>query len=190
MSIYQAVEIDGKSYDAFASVDEADDYLAAEPGPDAEAWRALGEAGADTKGRNLVGATRIIARQPLRPDVLTTDPIVPALREATILLAAAMANGYDAANQASTASGIKRQKAGSVEQEFFYGAGGGANGQGFRFPLAIWELIRGLIGGTAIDSGLGGSIASGTCGRSITEQDYGFGGYGYGDDDGYRRACD
>lgn len=192
MITYQAVEIGGKSYDALASVVQADDYLAAEPDAIAGAWRALTDG--DDKGRNLVGATRIILRQSIRPEVLTANPQPPQLAEAAILLAAAMAGGYDAANQSTTASGIKRQKAGSVEQEFFYGAAGGASGNGFRFPLPVWELIRGLLGGGADDSGIGGSFSSGTCGRSITGIDYGFGGPAYSgdgyDSDNYDRAYD
>lgn len=189
MITFEAVLIDGKSYDSLASLAQADDYLAAEPEPTSGAWRALSDA--DEKGRYLVGATRVILRQPIRPELLD-GPVAPALREAAILLAAAMAGGYDAANQATTASGIKRQKAGSVEQEFFFGAAGGASGNGFRFPLPVWELLRGLLNGTGDDSGIGGSFSSGTCGRSISEIDYGFGG-GYGPDsaqDSHDRAYD
>jgi hypothetical protein len=187
MITYEAVVIGGKSYDSLASIAEADEYLLAEPGPDATAWRALTDL--NEKGRNLVGATRIIMRQRIRPELLV-DPILPALRDATILLAAAMANGYDAANSATTASGIKRQKAGSVEQEFFM-PGIVAGSGGFRFPLSIWELLRGLLDGGADDSGIGGSFASGTCGQSIANIDYGYGsgGYGYGDDN-YDRSCE
>lgn len=188
MITFETVQIGGKPYDSLATIAEADDYLAAQPGAEADAWRALPDG--DEKGRYLVGATRIIMRQPIQPEFLV-DPILPALQQAAILLAAAMAGGYDAANQASTASGIKRQKAGSVEQEFFYGAAGGASGNGFRFPLPIWELLRGLLGSSGNDSGLGGSFSSGTCGRSIANVDYGYGSgqYGYGDDS-YDRAYD
>jgi len=185
MSIYQVVTIDSVDYDSFESLADADSYLAADP--NAEPWRALGSdaAGVNAKGRFLVGATRVLARQLWRDGVIV-DPLPQALQEATAELASAMAGGYDAANQQSTASGLKRQKAGSVEQEFFWSQ---SIGVGLRFPLPVWELIRDLLA-SADSSGIGSSLSTGTCGQPISQIDYGYGpGYGI-EDDNYRRVCD
>jgi hypothetical protein len=179
MSIYETISIGGHDYDSFESVAAADIYLAIDP--NAAAWRAL--ATPEEKGGLLVSATRTLARQPWPAGVIA-DPLPQAIKDATAELAAAMAGGYDAANQSTTASGLKRQKAGSVEQEFFWSQ---ATSVGTRFPLSVWELIKGLLGGDG--AGIGGSFSSGTCGRDISQTDYGYGATAY-DDDGCRRACD
>lgn len=177
---FKTITIGGKDYPAFADRADANDYLAVSPG--ATAWRALPDDDA-SRGPYLIEATRILLRQNWQAGALD-DPVPQAIIDASIELAAAMAGGYDAANQASTASGVKRQKAGSVEQEFF--APGLVTPVGNRFPLPVWELIKGYLGGGEGAAGLGGSIASGTCGRSISEIPYDF---GY-DSERFRREWD
>lgn len=181
MSIYETITIGGVDYDSFQTRAQANAYLAVSPY--AEAWRALADTDA-ARGPYLIEATRILVRQSWPAGVIA-DPLPQVIKDATVELASAMAGGYDAANQATTATGIKRQKAGSVEQEFFWSQ---TVATGYRFPLPVWELIKSLLGGDG--SGLGGSFSSGTCGRDISQIDYGYGPGGYGDDDGYRRACD
>lgn len=181
MSLYETITIGGNDYDSFESVSDADIYLAVDP--TASAWRALPDA--DAKGGYLVAATRVFVRQSWQDGVIA-DPLPQAIKDATALLAAAMAGGYDAANQATTASGVRRQKAGSVEQEFFWSQTIGA---GLRFPLPIWELIKGFLDG-ADSSGIGATASTGTCGRSIADIDYGYGPQ-FGDDyDDSRRRYD
>lgn len=180
---YDEVTIGGKQYPVLASVEFIDEYLAADPA--AVGW-AAGDATA--KAQWAVQATRIFGRQDWQGEQLdllafprsgipgvASDSIPLEIQQAIAELASALANGYDAANRTSTSDGIKRQKAGSVEQEFFYGAGGGPDGQGLRFPLPVWELIKGLLG-SADGIVIGGSIASGVCGGSAFERDFGFGG--------------
>ncbi len=179
MAIYKIVTIGGVDYNSFEDLATADIYLAADP--NADAFRAGDD---DAKGRWLVTATRTLARQNWQDGVIA-DPLPQEIRDATVELANAIAGGFDAANSETTASGIKRQSAGSVEQEFFHpGSLGMAHGH--RFPLSVWELIRGLLAGSGA-SGIGSSLASGTCGQTIADIDYGYSG-GYGDGDGYRRS--
>lgn len=162
----KTISIGGKDYDSFADRAEANEYLAVDP--NAAAWQALADTD-EARGPYLIQATRILLRQSWRSGVMS-DPIPQEIIDASIELASAMAGGYDAANQATTASSIKRQKAGSVEQEFF--APGLIGPAGYRFPLPVWELIKGLLAGSAGAAGLGGSMSSGTCGSSIAEIPY------------------
>ena len=194
---YPTVEIGGKSYKVLADVDTADEYLAADPS--AAAWTA-GDAAA--KAQWLVIATRILGRQSWQGDAIDelafpranipgVDPasIPLEITQGTIELASAIAGGYDAANQSSTASGVKRQKAGTVEIEYFYGAAGGPDGQGLSFPLPVWELIaRFLAGAGSAGLSIGGAISSGTCEPSSFE--HGFGLTTSGTDDNCQRAWD
>lgn len=177
---YLHVTIDGVEYDVYADIATADLYLNAST--DAAAWRAADD---DGKGRALVTATRVLDRmaypgQKTDPDQAlqwprsntglagVEDGVIPQqLIDACCELASQIANGVDVTNQQSTATGIKRQKAGSVEIEYFYGAGGIP----LRLPLPVWELIRGLLGG---DGAGGGARAFGTCGRSGIDRTYGF----------------
>lgn len=167
-----SVTLSANDYETYADVDEADIYLEADPG--AAAWRA---AEADDKARALVSATRILDRQRWagsktdedqalawpRSGIsgLDEDEVPQAVADACCELASALINGYDAANLQSTANATKRQKAGSVEIEYFRGA----EGDGLRLPLPVMELVGLYLGGT---TSLAGSFASGTCGDSFT----------------------
>lgn len=172
---YNVVSIGGTEYEVLADLATANAYLAAEPS--ADLWR---EADEDANSRALVSATRILNRQPWTgektdPDQALAFPrdgdeaIPQDIVDACCELANAIRNGYDAANLASTASNLKRQKAGSVEQEFF------APGidEGTRLPLPVMELIGPYLGSAG--EGIAGGYASGTCGTDAFADDYGIG---------------
>lgn len=173
---YPTVAIGDTQHKVLADLPAALAYLAADP-----AGAAFLAAEPTVQAQWLVQATRILGRQSWRGEAVDLlafprkgipgiDPasIPQRVEEAAIELASAVAGGYDAANQATTASGIKRQRAGSVEQEFFYSAGGGPDGRGFRFPLPIWELLKGLLAGGEVGD-IAGSLSYGTCEPSIYE---------------------
>lgn len=160
------VTVGSEDYTSLIGLDEADAYLGADV--NAVAYR---EGTEDERARWLVTATRILLRQSWRAGIVLAD--VVAIQEATAELAAQIAGGYDAANRSTTASNIARQKAGSVEVEYFRGV----EGDGLRLPLPVWELIRPYLAGSA-GLVLGGALASGTDGCSITGRgnpyDYGW----------------
>lgn len=167
---YQTVTIGAAEYEVYADLATADLYLAAEP--NAATWR---EGDEEENSRALVSATRILNRAPWAGektdssqalawprtgtgvDGVEDDLIPQAIIDASIELANAIRNGYDAANQASTASGTKRQKAGSVEIEYF----SSVSVDGTRYPLPVHELIAPYLGGSG--GSAAGSIASGVC---------------------------
>lgn len=174
---YLTATIDGNDFDVYADVAIADIYLSAEPS--AATYRA---ADADTKARWAVSATRILNRQPW-PGTKENDEqalvfgrtgtgwsgyvdgtIPQWLIDASCEMINALANGYDQ-NVPTTENSVKRQKAGSVEIEYFRGVGG----DGTRFPLSVWELIAPYL---SSDSGIAGSYSSGTCGESAFGCDY------------------
>lgn len=174
---YNVVTIGSNSYDVYADQATADIYLEAESS--ATAWRAALD---DIKGRALVSATRLLDRQSWqgekaeaaqelawpRSGITDVDEtVIPqAIIDATCELASAIVGGYDAANKSSTASDTKRQKAGSVEIEYFR-----SFEDGTRLPLPVHELIsKWLLGATGITT----SIATGTDGCSEFEDDFAF----------------
>lgn len=166
------VDIGSNSYETYADVDQADEYLAAEAG--ATAWRALtGDDGEDTKARALVSATRLIDRQqwPGERDEddqtlawprsgtgvsgVVDDEVPQLVIDASIVLASLIVAGVDVTSVPSTASGrVKRQRAGSVEIEYF----GDVGISGTRLPLQVHEMLAPLFGYT----GLGGARPQGT----------------------------
>jgi len=153
------ITIDEVAYFAYADVPTADAYLAADS--NAAAWRAADDI---TKQRALITATRILDRQSWKSDLdqasrALLEPIVHATAE----LAAQLVAGYDAANRQHTGQAVRRQKAGSVEIEYFRGA----EGSPLRLPLPVWELIKPYLAGAS--AALGGSIAYGTDGCSIAD---------------------
>ena len=82
------ISIGGNDYTAYASLAEADVYLAADPANFA-AWEAITDD--DVKGRALIGATRSIDRMGLSEEIDLQD-IPDALRDATALFAALIAS--------------------------------------------------------------------------------------------------
>lgn len=131
------IQIGGNDYISYASVAEADAYLAVDPtrGP---TWLALT---ADQKGTNLVSSTRQLdtfnykgektggSVQPNQwprtgltyPDgtAVPTDEVPLDIQNATILLAGSIAVDVNNSTSQTTASNTKRVRAGSAEVEFF-----------------------------------------------------------------------
>lgn len=169
---YNTVQIGDQAYDVYADIATADDYLNAEFTAAATRWRDATLTDDTEKARALVSATRLVDRQTW-PGSRTSEyqvlewprtgtgisgideDVVPSqIEHATILLAAEINNGNTSViGSDSTDTRTKRQKAGSVEIEYFRDLDGGP-----RFPTAIQELLAGLFGGRAV---IAGSIASG-----------------------------
>jgi hypothetical protein len=161
------VTIDAIDYDTYADIADADEYLAADFG--ASLWRA--ELDDDQKARAEVTSTRILNRliwagdktdpdQPLAWPRTGTgisgvddDEIPQPIIDASIVLAKLIHAGQNIDDQASTDSGVKRQKAGSVEIEYFL-----PTTDPQRLPVSVMELIGLYLSGLV---GLGGAIASG-----------------------------
>lgn len=177
-SAYPQVAIGAASYSTYATVDDANTYLAADF--TATAWRDLS---GDDPARAIVTATRILDRQPwplpIDPaqghaipfisDTIDAATQLAVMKSATIEMASAIATGFDP-TQASTGSNIKLQKAGSVEQEFYYADPALST----YLPTAVEQLLALINGGGsgAISGFGGGGLASGTCGRSSFDRDY------------------
>lgn len=179
---YQTVTIGSKTYDSYADLTTADDYLNADQS--ADAWRAADE---DSKGRALITAVRVLNLQTWlgaktypdddlawpRTGVVvngeTVDPdIIPqAIIDASIALANDSMNGVDIANFTSTAATQRRFKAGSVEIENFRMVGGAF--AGYPLPKTAWLLISPYTGSTG---GMVGARSNGTCGRSILDHPF------------------
>ena len=168
------VTIDGNTYDTYADVATADEYLGGSISPNATAWRG---ADADTKSRGLVSATRWLDEQnwlgqktdpdqPLqwpRTGVDGVDPntVPQAIMDACILLAAGLVADPEMRSTISQTA-TKRMKAGSVEIEYF-------RGQTVQiqtpFPADIMALIKPYLGDSSDGTGagrFGGSKSFGT----------------------------
>lgn len=175
------VDIDGTTYFAYASLEDADGYLAANLA--ADTWRGTDD---DRKGMALVTATRVLDRQRWRGTKTDTaqvgawprsgtglagveDGTVPAdIVNGSIELASALLDGSEAQTAQSTAQTIQSLRAGSVSLSYFRGA----EGAPLRFPLPVMELIRLYLAGGG--SGMAGAIAYGTGKQSTTVDDYGY----------------
>ena len=172
------VTISSTDYRTYADIEFAAEYLAADP-INAATWAAFSD---DQQGQYIVLATRIFDRMSWKGektdedqegewprtgiDGVDEDTLPLKFVQATVELAAQLANGVDVSNLQSTANNTKRMKAGSVEIEYFRGA----EGQPYRLPLPVWELISQWLAGG------GGSIvatSAGTCGVSELERGFG-----------------
>lgn len=174
------ITLGGKDYPSFASVEFADDHLAADM-VRAPVWDALDD---DGKKRALITATRKMLTLPwcgTAPDpTVDQDEPIPSV---TAELAADLVANPDLAADASGNSNIKRAKAGSAEVEFFSPVDGNAP-----LPSALWGqlMAAGLMcpNGSGGDMILDGALPSGTCGGNrplggrypwdwpIAEEDY------------------
>lgn len=152
------ITIGANTYDAFISVDDADEYLAADIAR-ATPWALLND---DAKGRALVSATRMLLALPWceaapDPTVVQAEP-VPSVNA---MLAADLAAKPKLFADASGNSNIKRAKAGSAEIEFFSPVDGGPP-----LPLALWNLLAAAdlvcLGLGDTDVTLDGAIPHGT----------------------------
>ena len=174
------VTIGGNTYDTYVTVEQVDAYAGGSM--NVAAWDALLP---DDKGRAVVTATRWIDSQCWQGEKVDPDqplkfprtidgvviPIVPAIEQATILLAILTAANPELPDQmignvaASADGGTKRLKAGSVEIEYFrnlsfaiYG-----NGSVAPFPSYIMSLIGDWLCNRGGGLGNAGSISIGTC---------------------------
>jgi hypothetical protein len=175
------IDIGPEEYDAFADVDFVDAYLRADS-RHATAWLALtGRPGMDEKGRLIVTATRVLRRMDWKDSIPPFEGAPLVVQEATAEFAAAILEGFDLATPAGSTLQIRRQKAGSVEVEFFRDLDNPA----YRpppLPPAVWDLLKPLLGSSGDGDGiLAGSISFGTdrCSRECSDLRYG-GYYGFG----------
>lgn len=155
------VTINGKAYEAFADIEFADDYLAADAAR-ADAWDERDDD--PDKARGLVSATRLLLRDvPWKdgPPDLTVPP--EAVKQATALLAADILAKPALADKASTGSNVKRVSAEGTGVEFFRGDDSAVT----PLPSAAWNLLlaAGLIG-TGAGALEGGAFYSGGCQES------------------------
>lgn len=151
------ITIGSNTYDAFADVAFADEYLAADPLRAAPWATRLTEA----KSRGLIGATRMLLRlvwcdTPPDPAV---DPAPVTVQEVTAMLASDLLANPKLFSGASTNSNVKVARAGSASVEFFSPVSGAPT-----IPDELWQMLvsAGLVGcvGT-LDSGLEGAYVSG-----------------------------
>lgn len=178
----ESVQIGSTSYASYASVEQADAYLAA--AIHATNWWTATD---DTKARALVSASRMLDRQDWLGDKTDPDQVLAWPRSntgvdgveddvipepivsAAIELALALVDGATVQTDANTSQKIQSISAGSVSISYFRGAEGVAR----RFPLIIHELVRDYLSGSAGLAIGTGSIAFGVDGESSLENDYG-----------------
>lgn len=158
------VEIGANSYETYADVDAADEYLEAEFSANGTAWRAASD---DDKARALVTSTRVLDRMqwlgdPAEDDQtlawpridtnidgVEDDEVPTDIVNASIELAAQIIAGTDALNQ-TQAQSVKSQKAGSVAIEYWRQFTTPS-----RLPLPVKELVSiYLSGSTGAISGI------------------------------------
>jgi hypothetical protein len=163
------VTISATDYAVYADLPAANAFLAADFG--ATDWRA--ETDTDEQKRALVTATRLLNRlnwaadrdwpRPGTDDTQTAAVPQPVI-DASIALAKLIHSGSKVDSQPSTQTGnIRSQRAGSVAIEYFFPLDDPT-----RLPVEISELIGPYLAGATI----GGALASGTCGKSITCRDF------------------
>lgn len=175
-----------KTYDTYADVAVATDYLTASLASYATAFLAATD---DNKARSLVMATRWIDAQnwlgeksdpdqPLqwpRSGIAGVDPLVvpQQIVDASITLAAMLIENPALQTELSSggAAETKRLKAGSAEIEYFRSASA-FKWKNNIFPPDIWNLLRGWLVGSA--GGYGGAESFDTCRPSAFEHDFGF----------------
>ena len=175
------VDIGGNDYNVYASVAEADLYLAADPGR-STTWAAYTE---DQKEQGLVQATRYLDSFTWRGNL--TDETTPQatewpranltdkngltvnsatvpqeIEDATIILAYEFLGDTSLSDSFDTSSNVKRVKAGSVEIENFRSQSGSAFSVETVFPLVgLWlagnyaDAILALASGTDVATGTG-----------------------------------
>jgi hypothetical protein len=169
------IDIGADTYSSFADEDFADTYIAADPAA-ADAWAALDQ---DGKNRLSVTSTRVLKRLSWIDGVPSFDDTPLVVQEATCEFNIALLNGYDLNTAPGSVLAVKRQKAGSVEVEYFRDLDNPAYVPP-PLPQAVWELLKPmLVSPAGTDGLLGGAIAFGTggCNNGETRLDrmYGFG---------------
>jgi len=164
-----SVTINGNAYNTYATVAQADAYLAASISNDV--WSA---ATPDQKAIYLVESARVLDRQNWKPDFDTFQKrsTVEGIINGSIELAALFAAGEtDSLSNASTSSSTKRLKAGSAEVEYFK-----SFETSQRFPTRVMELVGKYLGSSANGSlsGAGGAFVSGVSQCSQASQPWGY----------------
>lgn len=127
------VTIGTATYQGFATVETADEYLAADI-IRATPWALLND---DAKGRALISATRMMLILPWCEEA--PDPAVDQespIPEVAAMLAADLAANPSLFMDATGNSNIKRAKAGSAEVEFFTPVEGGPP-----LPRNLWDRL-------------------------------------------------
>jgi hypothetical protein len=168
------VDIGSNSYDSYAELDFANEYLDADV-LRAPSWSLLEE---DDRSRALVSATRLLQRQLWINGVPEIDTAPEVVQQATALLAADIAAKPALGDSASTASNVKAVGAGSARVEFFSPVAGTV------LPSAALALLRGLLGPSTSASSdpalTNTAYGSSDCQRSrFDPTDYGLLGDGY-----------
>jgi hypothetical protein len=179
------VNIDGVDYEVYEDTDAIDEYLNA--AAHGASWRDLTDD--DEKGRYAVTASRLLDRQLWKGDATglsgqtlawprtgtgvtgVEDDVIPdPIYSAYFELCLALVDGSTVQTDQNTAQKAQSLSAGSVSITYFRGA----EGDPLRFPLIVQELLNPYLAGTG--QSLGGALASGTDGFSVTDNDFGFGG--------------
>lgn len=160
----EIVVIDSAAYDSYASVTQADTYLAASQ----HAGTTWSSASSDSKGQALVTMTRVLDRQRWKDayDTQAEREVVTDIQNACIEGALALLQGSEFQSEANTAQKLQTIKAGSVSLTYFRGAEGSPK----RFPVIVWELLRDYLEGSTLGSY---GTSSGTGGTSSTDDDFG-----------------
>lgn len=164
------VVIDGTNFTAYSSLEDADEYLLASIGDVGDAWRE--ESDDDVKGRALVSATRNLDRLSWTTGYTSDTGWQAAIITATIEYAAYLLEGSFTSQLATMASGVKRQKAGTAEQEFFRPVVVvTAAGPSVTLPRPVFDLIKAWLAGS--NAGITLATSSGTAYPSAFETGYG-----------------
>lgn len=160
----EVVLVDSQPYDAYASVAQADLYLAAA----IHAGTTWTGASDNTKGQALVTATRILDRQRWADayDTQAEREDVAAIQDASVEMALALVDGSDLQTEQQTGQKLQSIRAGSVALSYFRGA----EGTPTRFPTIVNELLRDYLAG---DTATMVGVATGVGGTSSTEDDFG-----------------
>jgi len=165
------VSINGIEAFSYADVDYANDYLVFDPS--FAQWQALSD---DDKARYLVSATRFLDTLDWS-EAYSTQELREAqsrIVQATVILAALISRGEaDFVQTGTTSTGIKRLKAGSVEQEFFSSSSTTTIGNG-QLPAQLWALLKDFLGGSSSSNLAVGFLSFGTDGKSVNRQRFGF----------------
>lgn len=165
------ITIGGVTAFSYASIEYADDYLVFDP--NFTAWNSLSE---EDKGRYLVSATRFLDTLNWKsPEYDTQEKREAESRivQATVILAAMISRGEaDFISSGSTSTGVKRQKAGSVEIEYF-GSGSTVTIGNGTLPAQLWALLKDFLGGGSGSNLAVGFLSFGTDGKSANSQRYG-----------------
>lgn len=163
------LDIDGIEAFSYATVEYADDYLVFDPSY--ASWAAFTN---DEKARFLVTASRFLdSLNWAEPwDTQAKRGAESKIVQATAVLASMVSQGEaDFISTGTTSTGIKSQKAGSVQIEYFGGGSTTTFGNG-QLPSQLWALLKGFLVGAGSNLAVG-FLSFGTCGQSANRQKFG-----------------